>query len=267
MKIARNVAVFEWCDEWYHVVHFPIQPGARKPWGCGRFSSPLRRAGATQRAARKLRRCGRFSSPLRNSVIFYRLRASGDTPSVTPVGRDSSLREGAGDGLCHSTGRSETPTLRAIFIAPTKGGFHSTGRSETPTLRAIFIAPTEGRVPFNRAVGDSDVAGDFHRPYGGAGAIQPGGRKLQRCGRFSSPLRRGGCHSLGKSGVGASAPTPLGVSGRDEITLVYLAQASIWLWISAMMSSRPESRMVASMVATVCSGSWVPVIRMGRYSL
>ena len=98
-------------------------------------------------------------------------------------------------------------------------------------------------------------------------AIQPGTRKLRRCGRFSSPLRRGGYHSLGKSGAGADAPTPLGVSGRDEIAMVYLAQASIWLWISAMMSSRPESRMVASMVATVCSGSWVPVIRMGRYSL
>ena len=107
------------------------------------------------------------------------------------------------------------------FSSPLRrGGCHSTGRSETPTLRAIFIAPTEG-----------------------------------------------GCHSLGKSGVGADAPTPLGVSGRDEITVGYLAQASIWLWISAMMSSRPESRMVASMVATVCSGSWVPVIRMGRYSL
>ena len=41
---------------------------------------------------------GRFSSPLRNSETFYRLRSSDDTPSVTPFGRASSLREGAGNG-------------------------------------------------------------------------------------------------------------------------------------------------------------------------
>ena len=246
------------------------------------------------------------------SEIFERLRSSKYTPSVS-LSLDSSLREGAGNGLCHPTGRSETPGLRAIFIAPTKGLHHSTGCSLNSDVAGDFHRPYEGRVPLNVPPGNSDVAGDFHRPYGGAGSIQPGGRKLRgcgrfssplrragaiqpggrrlrrcgrfssplrrafsiqpggrglrRCGRFSSPLRRGGYHSLGKSGVGADAPTPLGVSGRDEITVVYLAQASIWLWISAMMSSRPESRMVASMVATVCSGSWVPVIRMGRYSL
>ena len=32
------------------------------------------------------------------SEIFERLRSSGDTPSVTPFGRASSLREGAGNG-------------------------------------------------------------------------------------------------------------------------------------------------------------------------
>ena len=30
MKIARNVAVFGRHDEWHHVVHFTIQPGARE---------------------------------------------------------------------------------------------------------------------------------------------------------------------------------------------------------------------------------------------
>ena len=51
-----------------------------------------------QRTTRKPQRCGRFSSPLRNSknVSFY--HSSGDTPSVTPGGRASSLREGAGMG-------------------------------------------------------------------------------------------------------------------------------------------------------------------------
>ena len=176
---------------------------------------------------------------------------SGDTPSVTPVGRDSSLREGAGRGAYHSTCRPETARFRAIFIAPTK-------------LCNFLPVTSIGGHSLSQPFGLTAPSG---REPGMGCAIQPGGRKLRRCGRFSSPLRRGGCHSLGKSGVGADAPTPLGVSGRDEITLGYLAQASIWLWISAMMSSRPESRMVASMVATVCSGSWVPVIRMGRYSL
>ena len=54
---------------------------------------------------------------------------SDDTPSVTPVGRASSLREGAGNGGFHSSNRPENPGLRAIFIAPTKGFFHSSYRS------------------------------------------------------------------------------------------------------------------------------------------
>ncbi len=57
------------------------------------------------RVLANIRGYGRFSSPLRNSktVSFY--HSSGDTPSVTPVGRDSSLREGAGK-RSHSTGCS-----------------------------------------------------------------------------------------------------------------------------------------------------------------
>ena len=76
------------------------------------------RAGAVQRTARKPEGYGRFSSPLRNSktVSFY--HSSGDTPSVSFA--DSSLREGAGNGLYHSTCRPESARLRAIFIAPTE---------------------------------------------------------------------------------------------------------------------------------------------------
>ena len=48
--------------------------------------------------------CGRFSSPLRNSEWFT---------------------------FHHSTSRPETVGVRAIFIAPTKGGFHSLGCSES----------------------------------------------------------------------------------------------------------------------------------------
>ena len=49
-----------------------------------------------QRAARKPGGCGRFSSPLRNSKVFAFCHSSGDTPSVSFA--DSSLREGAGMG-------------------------------------------------------------------------------------------------------------------------------------------------------------------------
>ena len=45
----------------------------------------------------------------------------------------SSLREGAGNGLCHSTGRSETATLAGDFHRPYEG--------RLPFNRAIFIAP------------------------------------------------------------------------------------------------------------------------------
>ena len=53
------------------------------------------------------------------SETFERLRSSKYTPSVSHL-LDSSLREGAGNELYHSTRRPETARLRAIFIAPTK---------------------------------------------------------------------------------------------------------------------------------------------------
>ena len=53
------------------------------------------------------------------SETFDRLRSSGYTPSVSHS-LDSSLREGAGKGLYHSTCRPESARLRAIFIAPTE---------------------------------------------------------------------------------------------------------------------------------------------------
>ena len=108
-----------------------------------------------------------------NSEIFELLRSSKYTPSVS-LSLDSSLREGAGMGC----------------------------------------------VPFNVPPGNRNVSGDFHRPYetqkilaftihrstlpqsrvrstapserepGWAGTIQCAARKPQRCGRFSSPLRK-----------------------------------------------------------------------------
>ncbi len=128
-----------------------------------------------QCAARKPGGCGRFSSPLRNSKVFTFCHSSGDTPSVTPVGRDSSLREGAGDGcvpfnvplgnrnvagdfhrpyetqkcLHSAIQRTTLPQSRPLGVpAPSErepgwGAYHSTCRPEAATLRAIFIAPTK----------------------------------------------------------------------------------------------------------------------------
>ena len=73
--------------------------------------------GAIHRTARKPQRCGRFSSPLRNSKDFGFYHSSGDTPSVTPVGRDSSLREGAGE-RSHSTGCSLKSGVAGDFHRP-----------------------------------------------------------------------------------------------------------------------------------------------------
>ena len=82
----------------------------------------------------------------RNSDFFTLHHSSGDTPSDSFA--DSSLREGAGNGLYHSTGCS---------------------------LK-------------------SGVTGDFHRPYETQNilhsTIQRATRKPEGGGRFSSPLRR-----------------------------------------------------------------------------
>ena len=60
---------------------------------------------------------GRFSSPLRNSKDFTFHHSSGDTPSVSRS-LDSSLREGAGEGLYHSTGYSLKSWVSGDFHRP-----------------------------------------------------------------------------------------------------------------------------------------------------
>ena len=74
---------------------------------------------------------GRFSSPLRNSEVGTFHHSSGDTPSVSHS-LDSSLREGAGNGWCHSTGYSLKSGGAGDFHRPyeTQGIFtfyHSSG--------------------------------------------------------------------------------------------------------------------------------------------
>ena len=127
---------------------------------------------------------------------------SGDTPSVTPVGRASSLREGAGDGgavpfnvplgkrsvagdfhrpyetqdvlRCSVQRAARKAQHCGRFSSPLRnsGCFtfqRSACRPEDATLRAIFIAPTELRMfyvaAFNVPPGNRNIAGDFHRPY------------------------------------------------------------------------------------------------------
>ena len=94
----------------------------------------------------KIQRFGRFSSPLRNSDDFGFYHSTDDTPSVTPVGRDSSLREGAGDG-------------GAVPFNVPPGNREGAGD---------FHRPYEGRVPL----------------IGGQGPgvrCRFGGRRLRRC--------------------------------------------------------------------------------------
>ena len=76
-------------------------------------------AGAIQRTARKPEGCGRFSSPLRNSEVGTFHHSTGYTPSVSLRSTAPSERE-PGGGAYHSMCRSESGRLRAIFIAPTK---------------------------------------------------------------------------------------------------------------------------------------------------
>ena len=103
-----------------------------------------------QCAARKPGGCGRFSSPLRNSEIFTFHHSTNDTPSVTPVGRDSSLREGAGIGLVpfigvlanvRGCGRFSSPLrkLREFYILPFIGEEPGGNGKELPWGTALFL--------------------------------------------------------------------------------------------------------------------------------
>ena len=96
-------------------------PSEREPGGCVPFIQPPRNRNVA----------GDFHRPYGGSEDFGFYHSTNDTPSVTPFGRDSSLREGAGNGLYHSPHRPKTATFRAIFIAPTK-------------LKSFYIPPFIG---------------------------------------------------------------------------------------------------------------------------
>ena len=73
--------------------------------------------GTIQCAARKPQGCGRFSSPLRNSKTVSLYHSTDDTPSVSHS-LDSSLREGAGNGLHHSSGYLRNRGVGGRFSSP-----------------------------------------------------------------------------------------------------------------------------------------------------
>ena len=74
------------------------------------------------------------------------------------------------EGLTAPIHRSTLPQSRFRSTAPSgrepgMGAYHSTHRPETATFRAIFIAPTKGGfLPSGYSL-KSGVAGDFRRPY------------------------------------------------------------------------------------------------------
>ena len=72
--------------------------------------------------ARKAEGCGRFSSPLRNSKTVSLYHSTDDTPSVSHS-LDSSLREGAGNGLHHSSGYSLKSQVGGRFSSPLRKAF------------------------------------------------------------------------------------------------------------------------------------------------
>ena len=94
-----------------HALAGVTAPSEREPGTAAPFIQPLKNRNVA----------GDFHRPYEGSENFGFYHSTNDTPSVTPNGRASSLREGAGNGLCHSSSRPKTARLRAIFIAPTKG--------------------------------------------------------------------------------------------------------------------------------------------------
>ena len=127
MKIARPLPVSERHVEWYAPLPAP---------SLRELSSECE----TEGVYFDERNHSKISEPIKNcEETLGPVEPSDDTPSVTPFGRASSLREGAGDGPYHSTYRPKTGRLRAIFIAPTKAQkfLHST------VHRGVFCCAAE----------------------------------------------------------------------------------------------------------------------------
>ena len=96
---------------------------------------------------------------------------SDDTPSVTPVGRASSLREGAGRAVPFNVPLRKREVAgdfhRPYENSETGSFYHSSGDTPSVSFADSFLREGAGVgcVPFNVPPGKRNVAGDFHRPY------------------------------------------------------------------------------------------------------
>ena len=99
------------------------------------------------------------------------MEPSDDTPSVTPAGRASSLREGAGEGCVPFNVSPGNRGGAGDFHRPYERRFpfivgHSLSLAFARQLpQGGSRERLRGRVPFNVPLGNRNVAGDFHRPY------------------------------------------------------------------------------------------------------
>ena len=129
----------------------------------------------------------RFTHSFFVSETFERLRSSKYTPSVSHL-LDSSLREGAGNGLCHSPGYSLKSDVTGDFHRPyatQKILVFTIHRSTLPQSRPLGVPAPSEREPglgLHHSTGYSlmsGVTGDFHRPYETQKflhfTVQPGG--------------------------------------------------------------------------------------------
>ena len=154
---------------WDYVL--PFNRVLTKPWGCGRFSSPLRRAGSIQRTTLPQ---SRFRSTAPSE------REPGNVPhnvNHPPAGHFVSGRVIFGV-LCggyffHSTGCLRNRGVTGDFHRPyeTQNVSHFTiQRTTLPQSRIRSTAPSEREPGMGCAIQPGTcetvgLAGDFHRPY------------------------------------------------------------------------------------------------------
>ena len=165
----------------------------------------------------------KISEPIRSgSQTIGPEEPTGDTPSVSHS-LDSSLRKGAGVGLCHSTGRPETATLRAIFIAPTK-------------LKSFYISPFNGGHSLSLAFARQLPQGGSRGRVRGLVPFNRVLAKPEGCGRFSSPLRNSECFTFHhSSGNGVPFHRPCNRTSFQPSRIIWLMasmRSTVWVRVT-----------------------------------
>ena len=85
---------------------------------------------------------------MRRWVIIGMEQPSDDTPSVSPCGLPAPSEREPGRGGCHSSNRSETATLRAIFIAPTELRNYHRPETNPPVSTGGALPGGAGHLPY-----------------------------------------------------------------------------------------------------------------------